>query len=199
MKEHMQPIVDDGMSGQEVRDALTWQPLRLLTFYRVILAGLLLILFFSIRDQTSLGLSHPGIYSFTCLGYLIFSVLAGFSARLRYPGYELQAIAQVLVDITAITVLMFASGGPSSGLGILLLISVATGSILLPGRMAFLFAAIAAMAMIGEHFYSNWLTGVVRGGGWGHLDRLCQLTQRDDNTPHYRSNDVGFRLVIAAG
>ena len=39
---------------------------------------------------------------------------------------------------------------------------------------------------------------VIRGGSWLHLDRLCRLTQRTNNTPHYRRNDLGFRLVIAA-
>jgi two-component system sensor histidine kinase PilS (NtrC family) len=50
---------------------------------------------------------------------------------------------------------MHASGGQSSGLGILLIVSVATGSVLLPGRMAFLFASVAALAVMGEHFYST--------------------------------------------
>jgi len=43
----------------------------------------------------------------------------------------------------------------ASGLGILLVIAVAAGSILLPGRMAFLFAAIAAIAVMGEEVYSS--------------------------------------------
>jgi two-component system sensor histidine kinase PilS (NtrC family) len=163
--DNSQSASDDRFTGQETQDVLTWKPLRLLTFYRLIIAGLLTVLFFSISDQTSLGQSYPEIYRFTCLAYLAFSVLAGFSARLRRPGYECQTTAQVLIDIAAITTLMFASGGPASGLGMLLLISVATGSILLPGRMAFLFAAIATMAVMGEHFYSHWLAGdaYVRG------------------------------------
>ncbi len=39
---------------------------------------------------------------------------------------------------------------------------------------------------------------VVRGGGFGHVDRLCNLTQRTNNAPHFRANDVGFRLVVSA-
>ncbi|MDH3980398.1 MAG: ATP-binding protein [Gammaproteobacteria bacterium] len=141
---------------------LTWKPLRLLTFYRVILAGLLTVLYFTIGDQTMLGIEQPALYRLTCLSYLLFSLLAGFTARLRRPGYRLQTISQVLVDIGAITLLIFASGGPSSGLGILLIISVATGSILLPGRMAFLFAAVAAIALMGEQFYGSLQPGIER-------------------------------------
>lgn len=148
--------------GPDNVDALTWKPLRLLTFYRVILAGLLTVLVFTIGDETTLGIEQPALYRLTCVAYLLFSLLAGFTTRLRHPGYQLQTIIQVLVDITAITLLIFASGGPSSGLGILLIISVATGSILLPGRMAFLFAAVAAIALMGEQFYGSLLTDTQR-------------------------------------
>jgi two-component system sensor histidine kinase PilS (NtrC family) len=132
--------------------ALTWNPLRLLSFYRTILAGLLTVVFFTIGEQTTLGSYNPKLYGITCVVYLVFSLLAGTQARLRRPGYLLQSITQLLADIVAITVLIFASGGTSSGLGILLIISVATGSMLLPGRLALLFAAIAALGLLGEQF-----------------------------------------------
>jgi two-component system sensor histidine kinase PilS (NtrC family) len=172
---------EDRFLDQQERDALTWKPLRLLTFYRLILAGLLTTLFFSIPDSTTLGVQYPGIYAAGCIGYLAFGLVAGFAARLRYPGYELQATIQILVDIVALSLLMFASNGPASGIGILLLISVATGSILLPGRMAFLFAAVATMAVIGEHMYSTLM----------------------DTTPRYpdytRSGLLGLALFATAG
>ena len=145
----------DRFPDQQTHDALTWKPLRLLSFYRVILAGLLAVLFFSIPENTGLGIRDNELYAFTSIAYLLFSVLAGFGARLRKPGYELLTVIQIVVDIIAITVLMFTSGGLASGLGILLVIAVAAGSILLPGRMAFLFAAIAAIAVMGEEVYSS--------------------------------------------
>jgi two-component system sensor histidine kinase PilS (NtrC family) len=148
---------EDRYDDPDARDALTWKPLRLLTFYRVILVGLLTVLFFSIADSTALGIQHPRIYAITCLAYLAFSLLAGFTARLRKPGYELQAVTQILTDIAAITLLIFSSGGLASSLGILLIITVATGSILMPGRMAFLFAAVATMAVMSGQFYSSLL------------------------------------------
>jgi len=156
----------DRFTNRETHDALTWKPLRLLSFYRVILAGLLAVLFFGIPEDTGLGLRQHDLYGFTSIAYLLFSVLAGFAARLRQPGYELQAVPQVIVDIIAITVLMFASGGLASGLGILLLIAVAAGSILLPGRMAYLFAAIAAMAVIWEAVYSSLFLYIPNASGY---------------------------------
>jgi two-component system sensor histidine kinase PilS (NtrC family) len=162
----MKDFYEDRFPNKEALDSLTWKPLRLLSFYRVILAGLLTILFFSLADSTTLGIQNSTIYMLTAISYLLFAILAGFAARLRYPGYELQTIIQILVDITAITLLMFASGGPTSGLGILLIISVATGSILLPGRIAFLFAAIATMAIMGEQAYSSLVLHIPRHAGY---------------------------------
>ncbi len=159
-------------NGADRRDEPAWKPLRLLTFYRLILAGLLTVLYFSISGDTSLGMLAPGMYGLTCIGYLLFSLLAGFAARLRWPGYELQAISQVFIDIGVITVLIHASGGLASGLGILLIISVATGSILLPGRMAFMFAAVAALAVMGEHFYSSLLLDMPRTTGFTQVGLL---------------------------
>ena len=124
------------------------------------------MLFFSIPGDTGLGSRDNDLYTFTSIAYLYFSVLAGFAARLRQPGFELQTIPQVIIDIIAITLLMFASGGLASGLGILLLITVAAGSILLPGRMAFLFAAIAAMAVMGEEVYSSMQLNIPISSGY---------------------------------
>ena len=156
----------DRFPDQQTHDTLPWKPLRLLSFYRVILAGLLAVLFFSIPGDTGLGSRDNDLYTFTSIAYLYFSVLAGFAARLRQPGYELQTVPQIIIDIIAITMLMFASGGLASGLGILLLITVAAGSILLPGRMAFLFAAIAAMAVMGEEVYSSMRLDIPISSGY---------------------------------
>ncbi|NOR41618.1 MAG: hypothetical protein GQ537_10460 [Gammaproteobacteria bacterium] len=156
----MPTVYADRFPDQASQDDLTWKPLRLLTFYRVILAGLLTVLFFSISDSTTLGIKNPALYALTGTSYLGFSLLAGFTTRLRRPGYELQTVVQLLVDIGAISLLIHASGGTSSGLGILLIITVAAGSILLPGRMAYLFAAVAAMAIMGEQVYRTLLLEV---------------------------------------
>ena len=151
----MESQYEDSAAELIDRDALTWKPLRLLTFYRLILAGLLTALYYGIPNNPALGSYNPQLYTLTCSVYLAFSFVAGFSARLRKPAYELQTVLQILVDIAAITLLIHSSGGPGGGLGILLIITVATGSLLMPGRMAFLFAAMATMAILGEHIYST--------------------------------------------
>jgi two-component system sensor histidine kinase PilS (NtrC family) len=66
---------------------------------------------------------------------------------------EAQVVAQVFVDIVVITLLMHATGGLSSGFGLLLVVTVAGGSILIAGRIAALFAAMAAIAILTQQIY----------------------------------------------
>ena len=132
------------------RDALSWRPLRFLTLYRLTLAGLLTALFFALPSGRSPGGDMPWLYGITCLGYLGFALVAGFAARLRRPRYGVQVFVQVLVDIFVVVLLMHAGGGLQSGLGILLILAVAVGGLLLPGRMAYFFAAVATLAVFGE-------------------------------------------------
>lgn len=131
-------------------DSQSWGPLRFLTFYRLILAGSLTTIFI-LSDAAPLGQEVPMLFAATGILYTAFALVAGFAARLRRPAFGWQTAVQILVDIVAITLLMHASGGLSSGLGILLVVAVAAGSLLMPGRPAFLFAAIATLAVLGQY------------------------------------------------
>ncbi|WP_455233836.1 sensor histidine kinase [Thiogranum longum] len=131
-------------------DQTSWQPLRLLTFYRVILAGLLSVLYFALRDSNPFNVQAPALFQSTLLSYLLFGVVIGFATRLRWPAFEIQALVQILADIGAIALLMHATGGVTSSLGVLLVIAVSAGALVLPGRPAYLFAAVAALALLTE-------------------------------------------------
>ena len=153
--------LEENIADPASRGSLTWKPLRLLSFYRLILASLLAVLYYGL-PETVFGSADPALYTLSCAAYIGFSLVAGFTARIRRPSYQTQAVVHILADILAITLLIHASGGPASGLGILLIVTVATGSLLLPGRMAFLFAAIAVIAMFGEHIYSTAIIKLTR-------------------------------------
>ena len=128
----------------------SWQPLRILTFYRLVLAGLLTVLYFVLQDSNPFNAQNHELFRATLLAYLVFAIAVGFSTRLHRPGYQLQALLQVLADITAIALLMHATGGATSALGVLLVIAVAAGALILPGRSAYLFAAVATLTLLFE-------------------------------------------------
>ncbi|MFO7483823.1 ATP-binding protein [Oceanibaculum nanhaiense] len=153
-------------------EALSWRPLRFLTLYRLTLAGLLTAIFFMLPANRALGGQAPWLFGSVSLAYLGFALVAGFAARLRRPRYGIQAFVQILVDILAIVLLMHAGGGLESGLGILLILAVAVGGLLLPGRLAYFFAAVATLAILSE-FSLSMLTG--HGGSGEDFTRVGLL------------------------
>lgn len=136
-------------------DPNTWKPLRLLNFYRLILSGLFVVLFFSDPDQSILGKHHPWLFEITSILYLAFSIVSSFSIRQRLLPFLLQANIQVLTDIAILTLLMHASGGVTSGLGILIVVAIAGGSIIMAGHLAILYAAVAALSVLTEQVYAQ--------------------------------------------
>lgn len=146
-------VAPSALRNADRQDALTWKPLRFLTLYRLVLAALLVLLFFLLPGSRNLGSDNPWLYATVSLGYFLFALVVGFSTRLRRPGFQLQVLLQITVDILAIVLLMYASGGLDSGLGILLILAVIAGAMLMPGRMAFFFAATATLALMAEFSY----------------------------------------------
>lgn len=127
-----------------------WPRLRLLTFYRLVLTGLLAVMYFSLQESNPFGVQDHELFRATLLAWLLFSLVAGTTTRLEQPGYLIQSLFQILADIGALALLIHATGGVASSLTALLVITIAVGALLLPGRMAYLFAAVAALALLFE-------------------------------------------------
>ena len=134
---------------------LTWRVLGTLNVFRLLLALILLGLFFAGDDPRVFGNRYPALFSATVSGYLVFSVISGLAIKNRWVSAGPQILTQVTVDIAAIVVMMHASGGISSGLGGLLVVFVGAGSLVLPYRIPAFFAAMASLAILGEQFFSQ--------------------------------------------
>ena len=134
---------------------LTWRVLGTLNVFRLLLAVVLLGLFFAGGDPRFFGDRYPALFSATAAGYLVFSIVSGLAIRQRWVTAGPQILTQVTVDIVAIVVLMHSSGGISSGLGGLLVVFVGAGSLVLPVQIPAFFAAIATLAVLGEQFFSQ--------------------------------------------
>jgi len=131
-----------------------WLLLKIFFIYRFISASLFVMLFYLHFGSSVLGNYDVRLYQFTSLGYLAISLLAApfiLGQRLAYTS-----LAQMFIftDILFITLLMHASGGVGSGIGILLAISIAAGGLLIGGRCAMLFAALASLAILAEQLYA---------------------------------------------
>lgn len=133
----------------------TWMPLRFLNLYRMTLSGLFVVLIVARDTPIFFGNIFPELATVVSIFYLIFSVINSFLIHWRRPGFALQIYSQVFTDIAAITLIMFASGGVNSGMGVLLVVAIAGASVIMASRMANLFAAIATISILFEEAYAS--------------------------------------------
>lgn len=127
-----------------------WRSLRFFSIYRLSIALLFLVAAVVFGDTVSLGTQDPRLFGRVAAAYLVAAV--GFLvASLRRPRrFNLQLSVQVAVDIAALTLMMFASGGQKSGIAVLLLVVVAGAGLVGQGRMTLFYAALASVAMLLE-------------------------------------------------
>lgn len=134
---------------------LTWRIVGSVNAFRLFVAVTLLVLFFAGGDPRFFGERYPALFSATAAGYLVLAIVSALAIRQRWVNAEPQILVLVTVDIAAVVTLMHASGGISSGLGGLLVVFVGAGSLVLPGRVPAFFASLAALAVLGEQFFSQ--------------------------------------------
>jgi len=125
-----------------------WRPLRLFNFYRLTLAGLFVVLFFTAPDFKILGGTQSDLFQYTVLTYLGLSILYSFTINRRWLPFFTQLNIHVITDVIALTLMMYASGGVASGLGTLLLISVGGGGLLTSRRIALFYGSLATIAVL---------------------------------------------------
>lgn len=133
--------------------ARTWRPLRLLNLLRGVIAVVLALYLHPTADSTLRYLEHTSLFTAAVTTLLICTALAFITIELRRPGFRGQVYALAIIDIIAYTLMMHAAGSVSSGLGMLLLISIAGTALLLPDRGASAIAAAATLAILFEQTY----------------------------------------------
>lgn len=138
-----------GIPGQQA-----WLILKIYFIYRFILACMLIILFYTHFGSSLLGSHDQQLFIISSGLFLLLTLLSGIGIFWRLTGYSTQAQIVIFTDIIAITLIMHASGGITSGLGILLAVSIAAGGLLIGGRCAMLFAALASLAIMAEQVYA---------------------------------------------
>ena len=130
-----------------------WRALTYFNAYRFLVAFLFASLWWIGQLPQPLGAYDQTLFAVADHAWVLFSLVAMFLMRLQWPPYPVQVTAHIVTDIVVITLLMYASAGLSSGFGMLLVIAVAGGALLSPGKIGILFAAIAAIAVLGHEAY----------------------------------------------
>jgi two-component system, NtrC family, sensor histidine kinase PilS len=129
-----------------------WISLRYFNLYRIAVAALFLTLALVYGDTLNLGSHSLRVFRYAAATYLLAGVALHSALRDRRQ-FNLQLSLHVALDIVAITLLMSTSGGIRSGLGVMLLISLTGAAIIAPRRLTYLYAALAAIALLLEQGY----------------------------------------------
>lgn len=131
-----------------------WTPARVYTAYRVLLAAALASIFFFTLPNPLVGGYMPRLFGISIIAYACLAVLSIFLTPWMFRQFpRWYALLPVSVDIVALTLMIHASGGIKGNLSVLLMVSVAAASILLPGRGGLFVAALATFAVMSEQFW----------------------------------------------
>lgn len=133
-----------------------WRVLSLTNMLRLVVSVLLLSAFFASSEPRILGEPNPTAFFAWLMAQLGFALAAAALLRQRWPSRATHLYAQLIGDLIIITGLTHAGGGVSSGLGGLLIVTVGSLGLLAPGQRAYLFAAVAALAILGEQTFSEF-------------------------------------------
>lgn len=129
-----------------------WRSLYYFNIYRLVVAGIFIVTTWVFRESL-FGSQDILLFLYVSMAYLVFSGLSFATINARWPRFVLQLGIQVGADIVFIVVLMYASGGIQSGLGVLLLASLAGAGLISRGRMTLFFASLASIAVLLEETY----------------------------------------------
>ena len=124
-----------------------WRSLFYFNIYRLIVATLLLVTA-AVFEDAAFGTRSLTMFLYATVVYILFSVFSVATITSHRPDFNVQLGIQVVADVVFVTLLVYSSGGVSSGLGLLLLASLAAAGIISRGRMTLFFAALATVAML---------------------------------------------------
>jgi two-component system sensor histidine kinase PilS (NtrC family) len=120
----------------------------------LLLGSLLLTLVWIFGNEMVLGQRDLLMFYQVNVGYIVLTLLTIPMVKFRRPSFNIQLGIQIGTDIVGIVLLSYASGGASSNLAVLLLVSLAAAGLICRGRITLFFAALASIAVLLEHSYS---------------------------------------------
>ncbi len=130
-----------------------WSPLQLYSIYRLVLAGILLIITLSNVIPIQIGAYDPDVFTQAANSYVLFAISGIFLTHFRWPAFSIQVYFHSATDIVFLLAIIYASGGLSSGLSILILLPVILPSVLKPGQGSLFLSAMTVICLLGIQFY----------------------------------------------
>lgn len=199
----------DWRYSEEQRLDSFWVSLRYFNIYRLLVAGMFLFAVLVFDDALNFGTYSLSRFTYVSMVYLMLAVAYQVLLE-RYRGYfDLQLSLQVITDIVATVLLMNASSGMRSGLGVMLLISLAAAALVSRRRLMLFYAALASIAVLLEQafwvlVYDQTTAGFVQPGllSIGYFatalitNQLAQRVITNERLARQRGTDLANQLRI---
>lgn len=144
--------LSSGLTATKAGDAI-WRTLTTFSIYRIVVILVLAIAYWGFWRIQAQGMVSSLLSISILSGYFLMSVALLAAAKFRLSTASVHLTVQVATDVVGLTFLMDALGGVRSGIGLLLLISLAAAGIVSRGRMVYFHAAMAALAVL---FEQSW-------------------------------------------
>ena len=138
----------EGLPGQIT--ASLWRSLSYFAAYRLAVAAVFLGTFIITGGSASFGSQDGGLFQGIAWTYLVVALTFVMVLWRVRRGFNVQLVLHVSCDVLAITGLMYASGGTKSGIVVMLMVVIAGAGLVGQGRLTFLFAAMATLAILAE-------------------------------------------------
>lgn len=175
--------------------------LRLYHLYRLTIGIMLVLLVSSGLDDQLLEPANFRLLRAGCWIYLVINILV--VVLLERPRHQAQLLTLALLDAVMLSGLFYAAGGAPSGIGNLLIVSVAISNVLLNKRSGMLIASVSAIGIIYLTFYLSYHTPgatnhFVQAGSLGALclaaallvQALVKRLQASEHIAEQRAADV---------
>lgn len=133
--------------SETLSEASRLEPQRYFNLFRLLIAGFLLVA----GRELNLGDEAPRLFILIAFAYLGLVLLLGFPDMLSRMGLNRLISIQVIIDILALTGIMWISGGYRSGMPVMMMVYLAAAGLVAEGRMVIFFAAVATVAVLSEN------------------------------------------------
>lgn len=133
--------------------SLQARAIRIINIFRFILSLIFVFFYLYIGTANWLDSENASLFFSLSLAYSLFSVTLLVITPLKSSAVIFFHPVQIVIDIFFIILMMNAAGGIQSGLGLLLIITIVTASLVSNGRLALFYAAIATIGLLLEQSY----------------------------------------------
>jgi two-component system, NtrC family, sensor histidine kinase PilS len=162
---------------------LAWRVIGLLNLYRLLVPLVLLAMQNLAGPDWAPTIARPHLFLGACIAYFTAALLLVIARRLEWSSLRIVALVNASVDALAIGLILYASGGVSTGLGVLLVLPVLALAVLASGRDALLIAAVAVIALLLQQAFvgvadSTPTSDYITAGVFGAVLFLVALAMR---------------------